>query len=56
MEQKNSNRKRRFCEHCKDYVSLSVYFRHKKFARQGNGREDDDITSSDSESDAGFGK
>lgn len=50
MKQKTSN-KRRYCDHCNENVSASVYFRHKKYLKSKKTRRDheENTSSSDSE-------
>lgn len=47
------SKNRRYCEHCEDYESLSVYFRHKKILGRKKNYE---VISSDSENERFYSK
>ncbi|MCU7800036.1 MAG: hypothetical protein KZQ70_07795 [gamma proteobacterium symbiont of Lucinoma myriamae] len=52
MERVKPSKKRRYCEHCKDYVSQRTYFRHKKLVLDSRWNKEENVEesfSSDSE-------
>ena len=50
MNRHKTDKKRKYCNHCDDYVSMRTYFRHKVYVDRPRNT-DDSLAVDDSESD-----